>query len=498
MYAKSKILIGIVIGIVVILLGHSVMEYTSTDLFCDVCHVHPHVTESWKLSTHYKNKSGVIVHCVECHLPPECIGYLTKKARLGVQDAFGKLFKDISNIDWEAKSRLENAINYTYDASCTRCHSELFSLDLSKKGEDAHVYYYHKKGEVRCINCHLAVGHYREEAVTEELLEVTLKTKKILHPTKPIPTDVFQDYVDIIPGTNVVYEMVAIPGGTFSMGSPESESYREPDEGPVLKVEISPFWMGKAEVTWDEWEVYYSQTSAKSSNYASVSEVDAITGPTPPYGSPDQGWGKGSRPVITMTHFAAVKYCQWLSSITGRKYRLPTEAEWEYACRGGTTGAYFFNGDPTKFSKKSWRSKIFGADTSVINQYVWYEANSKAKTHRPYTKTPNQFGLLNMLGNVREFCLDWYDPEAYVRYSSDSVIIDPTGPESGEEHVVRGGSYRNDAADLRCANRDYTRHDQWMLTDPQIPKSMWWYSDFFDVGFRVVREFGGVVESGGN
>jgi formylglycine-generating enzyme required for sulfatase activity len=93
-----------------------------------------------------------------------------------------------------------------------------------------------------------------------------------------------------------------------------------------------------------------------------------------------------------------------------------------------------------------------------------------------------------MLGNVREFCLDWYDPEAYA-HLPDSEVLDPRGPASGQEHVIRGGSYRSDAADLRCAARDHTRHDEWLLTDPQSPKSIWWYSDCTDVGFRVVREY---------
>jgi formylglycine-generating enzyme required for sulfatase activity len=92
-----------------------------------------------------------------------------------------------------------------------------------------------------------------------------------------------------------------------------------------------------------------------------------------------------------------------------------------------------------------------------------------------------------MLGNVAEMCRDWYSPSAYADYP-DGILRDPAGPASGEEHVVRGGSYRDAADKLRCAARDYTRSDLWLRTDPQIPKSIWWYSDCTWVGFRVVCE----------
>jgi formylglycine-generating enzyme required for sulfatase activity len=101
--------------------------------------------------------------------------------------------------------------------------------------------------------------------------------------------------------------------------------------------------------------------------------------------------------------------------------------------------------------------------------------------------------MVDMLGNVREFCLDWYAPDAYSHLSGEAT--DPRGPESGKEHVVRGGSYLTDAADLRCAARDHTREDDWLLTDPQSPKSIWWYSDVTDVGFRVVREVDAGVQA---
>jgi formylglycine-generating enzyme required for sulfatase activity len=104
---------------------------------------------------------------------------------------------------------------------------------------------------------------------------------------------------------------------------------------------------------------------------------------------------------------------------------------------------------------------------------------------------PNPFGLVNMLGNVREFCLDWYGDETYGNRVGEGPVVDPRGPDTGEEHVVRGGSFRSDPAELRAAARDFTRTDACLLTDPQIPKSIWWYSDCNDIGFRVVRELKG-------
>jgi len=270
---------------------------------------------------------------------------------------------------------------------------------------------------------------------------------------KSIPEVVegFKNYAERIPGTNVKFGMVAIPGGTFQMGSPEGERYRKPDEGPDHKVRLSPFWMGRAEVSWREYEVFLAQRGTKGKQDENVRATAAVTGPTPPYGSPDQGWGRGSRPAITMTHHAAIIYCEWLSSVTGKKYRLPTEAEWEYACRAGTASPYFFAGDPARFSGRFWINKILGVRTTPIAEYAKYRITSSARTSPPSASKPNPWGLVNMLGNVKEFCSDWYDPEAYTKYKATEEALNPRGPMSGEEHVIRGGSFRSDAADLRSA-----------------------------------------------
>lgn len=277
------------------------------------------------------------------------------------------------------------------------------------------------------------------------------------------------------------------------MGSPEDEPFRRDDEGPVRQVTVSPFFMGETEVTWDMYWAFYSETMTEGRTppevvYANNSDpdVDAVSGPTPPFGAPDQGWGSGERPAITMTHYAAETFCQWLSKKTGKKYRLPTEAEWEYAARGGTSTPYFFEGSPKDFSDRGFWRKFFDADTAGINRYVVYVKNSPNRTQEPSAVLPNPFGLKNMLGNVMEYCSDWYAPDAYSKMQDGAV--DPKGPETGTEHVVRGGQFSDDAADLRSAVRGQTEHDAWLKTDPQDPKSIWWYSDIRSVGFRVVCE----------
>lgn len=156
-----------------------------------------------------------------------------------------------------------------------------------------------------------------------------------------------------------------------------------------------------------------------------------------------------------MTHYAAETFCQWLSKKTGKKYRLPTEAEWEYAARGGTSTPYFFEGSPKDFSDRGFWRKFFDADTAGINRYVVYVKNSPNRTQEPSAVLPNPFGLKNMLGNVMEYCSDWYAPDAYSKMQDGAV--DPKGPETGTEHVVRGGQFSDDAADLRSAARGSDR-----------------------------------------
>ena len=460
------------------------------------CHIHMDADRNWKLSTHYNNASGTIIHCSECHLPPEGHGYLYAKAKHGLKDIYGYYFKDSSKIDWQKKKLLENAKKFVYENSCVDCHENLFPVTLSVNGGNAHLFYNTSEEPLNCINCHLYVGHYDKNALIHEHdssfgVIVTSDGQPF---TEPAEVTEFKDFTEMLPGTTVSFGMVALPGGTFNMGSPEDEPLRDDDEGPVREVTISPFWIGKTEVTWDEYMAFFRATGTQGRTEDQVTDaknVDAITGATPPWGAPDQGWGKGSRPAITMTWHAANVYCQWLSKVTGKKYRLPTEAEWEYACRGETETPYFFDGDPGKFTSEGFIRKLLGSDTATIASYIIYNKNSGAMTAEPHAVKPNPFGLMNMAGNVAEFCFDYYSEDYY---ATDSLCINPKGPERGEEHVIRGGSFKSDARNVRSASRDYTRTKAWLVTDPQMPKSIWWYSDCIDVGFRVVCEPDSIIQ----
>jgi len=438
------------------------------------------------------------IACVDCHLPPKGDGYLRAKVTTGLRDLWSMWTKDSASFNWEDRRRLETARGYVYEVSCIKCHENLFPSKLTKAGEDAHLYYTQteKTDKLHCINCHLNAGHFIEgytHGSNKTFGNTSSAVREIF--TDPTPVNEFKNFTECIPKSAIAFNMVAIPGGKFNIGSPAEEPFRKEDEGPVRQVELSPFFMAEIEVSWDEYMAFYIQTAAEGRSTDTEglrnkveSATDAISGATPPYGQPDQGWGMGKRPAISFSYHAAETYCKWLSSVTGKTYRLPTEAEWEYACRAGSTGPYFFPGDPKKFEKRGLRAKLSGNDTAVINSFVIYKGNSLAKTQTPDLVKPNAFGLRNMAGNVGEFCSDWYKADAYSDYS-EGTTKDPKGPEEGTEHVVRGGSYQSTADLVRSASRDYTRTESWLRTDPQMPKSIWWYSDCFNVGLRVVCEF---------
>jgi formylglycine-generating enzyme required for sulfatase activity/nitrate/TMAO reductase-like tetraheme cytochrome c subunit len=496
---KRKLLFfsaGFLLGIFCFMALYQVSVYLSTDESCMICHVHPHVWDSWKLSTHVNNRNGVTVACVDCHLPPknQTVSHYSAKMKLGLQDLWGYLVKDSADFDWDTKSTLEHAVKYIPNKSCKECHQNIFPAGMNDDGISAHLYYEEneKKLDLQCISCHLNVGHYNPNYVRGKMAGIPVSTL-----TGPIFTEAaivteFADYTEQIPGTAVTINMIAIPGGTFNMGSSPKEDFHKPDEAPVREVTVSPFFMAEIETTWDQYNEFLRQTLGEGRIPPEVvfahnndPEIDAISGPTPPYGDPSQNWGKGNRPAITMTHYAAEIFCQWLSMETGKKYRLPTEAEWEYAARGGFETPYFFEGRPKDFSDLGFMRKFFSAKTDIISDYMIYAKNSKNRTQEPEIVKPNPFGLKNMHGNVMEYCADKYNPKGYAL--TELKVTNPLVTE-GDEWVVRGGFYASDAADLRSAARDYTRHNEWLKTDPQQPKSIWWYSDIRGIGFRVVCE----------
>ena len=486
------LIIGGLTSLLLLAVFNKTMELTSTNQSCSSCHVHPHADATWKLSVHHNTRSGVSVNCIDCHLPPknQVINFHTRKAYHGIHDLYVYLTSDSAEIDWTEKRTMEAAKRFVYEDGCKKCHTNLFPATLNTLGAESHLKYMRDPEHTSCLQCHLNVGHYRGKTGLTNTDE-TLSVSKEIH-TAAAEVRSFQTFDEKIPGTSVAFKMIAIPGGQFVMGTPADEPYRREDEGPQINVAVDSFWMGEIEVSWNEYLAFFNATSSQGRKEAvevvEPKETDAISGATPPWGAPDQGWGKGTRPAITMSFHAAETYCRWLSQVTGKKYRLPTEAEWEYAARGGTGSAYFFEGSPKDYETDGFFKKIFGADTTVINSYVVYTENSPAKTQEPLKVKANQFGLKNMLGNVSEFCLDFYDPTVYSKYPK-TVVKNPRGPRNGLEHVVRGGAYNYSAKDLRAGRRDFTRTKDWLVTDPQIPKSIWWYSDSKNVGFRVVCEY---------
>ncbi|HCZ09883.1 MAG TPA: sulfatase-modifying factor protein [Flavobacteriaceae bacterium] len=281
-------------------------------------------------------------------------------------------------------------------------------------------------------------------------------------------------YIQNIPGTPEVIEMAFIPGGTFSMGSPKSEQGHFGDEGPQHLVEVDPFWMGKFEITWDLYELFISRgIDKKRPATVSGKEVDidvaAVSGATQPYTEMSFGMGVEGYPAICMTQLAAVKFCEWLSAMTGNFYRLPTEAEWEYACRAGTKTAYSFGDNP-----------------SYLDIYAWHEGNSGGAYHKVGQKEPNPWGLYDMHGNVSEWTLDQYVPTVYNTRKRKTVDNPLQTPTKTYPRVVRGGAWSDKPNRLRSAARRPSSK-KWKKRDPQIPKSLWWHTDAPFVGFRVVR-----------
>lgn len=288
-------------------------------------------------------------------------------------------------------------------------------------------------------------------------------------PAAPGPA-VGSTYVEAIPASGVSFEMTYVPGGTFTMGSPESEPGREPDEGPQRVVSVDPFWIGLYEVTWDEFDVFRRREldSDSTATQDSTFSADAVARPSPPYEDPAHGMGMNGFPAVSLTQWAALQYAQWLSRKTGRFYRLPTEAEWEFACRAGSSSAFSFGDDPDS-----------------LDAYAWHFGNSGEVFHKVGTRRPNDWGIHDMHGNVSEWTLDQYEAGFYGSLDADTAHGPWVMPASLHPRTVRGGAYDDDPEDLRCANR-LKSNLNWKRRDPQIPKSFWWNTDSPFVGFRLV------------
>ncbi|MDH3732672.1 MAG: formylglycine-generating enzyme family protein [Gemmatimonadota bacterium] len=279
-------------------------------------------------------------------------------------------------------------------------------------------------------------------------------------------------YTDRIPGTSVSFEMTYVGGGSFLFGSPAQEEGRGEDEGPRFQVEVSPFWVGVHEVTADEYAVFRNPLLDSDSTAipGHTVAVDAVSRPSPPYEDPGHGLDEGRHPAVGMTQLGALRYARWLSEKTGRLYRLPTEAEWEYACRAGSM-------DP-----------LGSIDPAALPEHAWFAENSD-ETHQPVgAREPNAWGVHDMLGNVAEWTLDEYRADFYGTLEDGAE--DPWAqPTSVHPRTVRGGAFDDQAAQLRCADRLESTL-RWKRRDPQIPKSRWWNTDSPHVGFRLVAPAG--------
>ena len=309
-----------------------------------------------------------------------------------------------------------------------------------------------------------------------ELDRVKMIRERIVATSPSVTAAEMKSYTNTIPGSDVKFVMLPIPAGEFAMGSPETETGRKPDEGPQIKVKIAPFWMGRTEVTWNEFELFmypYQEKMIREMKQVdpALNELtDAQARPTAPYVEMSFGMGKDEYPAISMTQHAANKYCQWLSAKTGQFYRLPTEAEWEYACRAGTTTAYSFGDDPKK-----------------LGEYGWYGMNSDWKYQKVGRKKPNPWGLYDMHGNVTEWTLDQYQADFYRQYVN-------TGSENPWHvattlypRVARGGSWDDDDPAMHRSAARRASSKEWKRQDPQLPKSIWYHTDAQFLGFRIVR-----------
>ncbi len=290
-------------------------------------------------------------------------------------------------------------------------------------------------------------------------------------------------------GEKLAFEMILIPKGSFQMGSPADEAGRKDDEGPQHDVHLDSFYLCTTETTIALFMAYYQETASAKRDLLGVQEekkdsekaddVDAITGPTPVYGDMSMGYNE-KHPAMGMTWHNAMTFCRWLSQKTGKPYRLPTEAEWEYACRAGSTAMFGVTSEPEQ-----------------MKDYAWYDVTADSETAEVGKKKPNAWGLYDMQGNVREWVHDFYSPTAYRDAAKQTPAVNPKGPDSEQVaepkvHVARGGDYNSPIAEIRCAARAY-EEKWWRSGDPQIPKSLWWLPEMDIIGFRVACS----VDAGG-
>ncbi|MEM7457670.1 MAG: formylglycine-generating enzyme family protein [Planctomycetota bacterium] len=285
-----------------------------------------------------------------------------------------------------------------------------------------------------------------------------------------------------IPGTDVIYKMTPIPGGSTVIGSPDDEEDRNEDEGPQFTVTTEPFWAGVYEVTWREFEEYMKlERQFKKLALEGIRQVtednaaDAVTAPSQLY-DPEKIFACGDgldEPVGSVSQYGAKQYTKWLSLLTERFYRLPTEAEWEHMARCGTTTPWYFGDDPDD-----------------LIDHGWYFENGDEVRMDVGQLEASPWGLYDIYGNVAEWTLDGWVEEGYARleggnHSVEDALLVPTRV---THRVLRGGCFENeDACELRSSSRVFSE-EWWRDDDPNSPRSPWWLTTQAPgAGFRIIR-----------
>jgi formylglycine-generating enzyme required for sulfatase activity len=330
------------------------------------------------------------------------------------------------------------------------------------------------------------------EVPSPQYLPVTERIHALVLERSGTPSDpaAMAAYTETVPAAaDATFDLVPVPGGEVTLGSPATEAGRQENEGPQVTVSVDPFWIGKCEMTWDIYRSFMESGKSRNKdgtlnrdNDEKTPEppeiregetlVDVVSQPTPPHVpmhfEMGEAYGAGW-PAIAMTHHAASKFCEWLSAQTGHYYRLPTEAEWEYACRAGTTSAWSFGDDPAQ-----------------LGDHAWFQDNADYTYQKVGSKKPNPWGLHDMHGNVSEWCLDAHLPDAYARWENGAR--NPWHPAVNRyPHVTRGGHYYEGGPEtLRSAAR-VPSDPAWKMLDPQRPMSLWYFTSCRFIGFRVVR-----------
>jgi len=268
----------------------------------------------------------------------------------------------------------------------------------------------------------------------------------------------------------VKFEMLPIPAGSFNWQGQAADD--------LIQVELSAFWMGKYEVSWNEYEPFMLSELPRERNGQLLEfmrdqiedPLEFVARPTAPYHTMSFGMPKEGHPALSMTLHAANKYCEWLSFQTGHFYRLPTEAEWEYAYGANPkTGTYWEGG------------------ATVAKEYAKYGGDLNAHYGPVGNLKPNAFGLHDMAGNVAEWTLDQYIEHRKNFYGSLTKLIDPwIKANKPYPQVVKGGHYRS-GLDMVSAKARVPSEPSWKASDPQVPKSVWYLTDYPYIGFRIVR-----------